>query len=166
MRFSISQSIAVAPDVAVAAYGNPLFYEGRPSSGDISLVEVVGHHQDGPLDRIEIRYRFTGSVSPAVRAIVDPEKLSWVTRTDIEREDHRSSFTVTPDHYPDRLEAQGTFRFDEGASGPNSTVITIEGDLKVHVFLVSRTVEQMIVNGLRSYLTAEVATLPDFTERS
>jgi Protein of unknown function (DUF2505) len=166
MKFSISQSVAVSPDIAVAAYGDPHFYEGRPPSGDISLVEVVGHHHDGPLDRMEVRYRFTGSVSSAVRAIVDPEKLSWVTRTDIEREGHRSSFTVAPDYYPDRLEAHGTFRFDEGASGPKSTVITIEGDLKVHVFLVSRTVEQMIVNGLRAYLSAEVATLPDFTERS
>jgi hypothetical protein len=165
MKFSISQNVAVAPDVAVGAYGNPKFYEGRQPGGDISLVEVVGHQQDGLLDHIEVRYKFTGSVSSAVRAIVDPEKLSWVTRTDIEREGRRSHFTVAPDHYPDRLECHGTFRFDEGAGEPNSTVITIEGDLKVHVFLVSRTVEQMIVNGLRTYLTAEVATLPDFTER-
>jgi hypothetical protein len=166
MKFSIGQNVAVAPDVAVAAYGNPNFYEGRPASGDISLVEVVGHQQDGLLDRIEVRYKFTGSVSSAVRAIVDPEKLSWVTRTEIDREGHRSSFTVAPDSYPDRLECHGTFRFDEGAEGPDSTVITIEGDLKVRVLLVSRTVEQMIVNGLRTYLTAEVAMLPDFTGRA
>ncbi len=165
MKFSISQSAAVAPDAAVAAYGNPNFYENRSTRGDISLVEVVGHQQDGTIGRIGVRYKFTGSVSPAVRAIVDPEKLSWVTRTDIEREARRSSFTIAPDYYPDRLECHGTFRFDEGEGGTNSTVITIEGDLRVHVFLVSRTVEQMIVNGLRTYLTAEVATLPDFTER-
>lgn len=164
MKFSISQNVAVAPDAAVAAYGNPSFYEGRRPSGDISLIEVVDHRQEGPLDRIEVRYKFTGSVSSAVRAIVDPEKLTWVTRTDIQREAHRADFTVVPDYYPDRLECHGTFDFDEGA-GSHSTVITIEGDLKVHVFLVSRTVEQMIVNGLRTYLTAEVATLPDFTKR-
>jgi hypothetical protein len=33
----------------------------------------------------------------------------------------------------------------------------------VHVFLVSRTVEQIIVTGLCNYLEAEISTLPDFT---
>jgi hypothetical protein len=32
----------------------------------------------------------------------------------------------------------------------------------VHVFLVGRTVEQLIVNGLRTYLEAEISTLPAF----
>jgi hypothetical protein len=91
--------------------------------------------------------------------------MSWVTRTEIHRVERRSSFAVLPDHYPDRLECGGAFRFEQGSTGPDSSVITIEGDLKVHVFLVSRTVEQMIVNGLRAYLAAEVATLPDFTTR-
>ena len=157
MKFSIGQSVAVAPDAALAAYGDPSFYERRAPSGDISLVEVVSHEHDGPDVRIDVRYAFTGSVSSAVRAIVDPAKMSWVTRTEIHKDERQSSFTFLPDHYPDR--------FDEGSNGPDSAVITIEGDLKVHVFLVSRTVEQMIVNGLRSYLSAEVSTLPDFTAR-
>ena len=33
----------------------------------------------------------------------------------------------------------------------------------MHVFLVGRTVEQLIVYGLRSYLAAEMSTLPDLT---
>ena len=39
---------------------------------------------------------------------------------------------------------------------------TVAGDLRVHVFLVGRTVEQLIVTGLRTYLEAEISTLPDF----
>ena len=162
MKFSISEKVAVSPDAAVAAYGDPAFYEGRAPSGDISLVEVVGH-QDGPPATMEIRYKFTGSVSSAVRAVVDPAKLSWVTRTELRPQEHRTRFTVLPDHYPDRLDCSGTFLFTEGEDGPDSTVVTIEGDLKVHVFLVGRTVEQLIVNGLRSYLAAEVSLLPGFT---
>jgi hypothetical protein len=165
VKFSIGQSVAVAPDAAVAAYGDPSFYEGRALSGDIALVEVVSHEHDGYEQRIDVRYRFTGSVSSAVRAILDPAKMSWITRTEINGEQRRSSFTVLPDHYPDRLDCRGTFRFDQGSTGSDSTVVTIEGDLNVHVFLVSRTVEQLIVNGLRSYLAAEVSTLPDFTAR-
>jgi hypothetical protein len=165
VRFSIDQRVAVAPAVAVAAYGNPAFYEARVPGGDISLVGVVSHEASDSLVRIDIRYKFTGSVSSAVRAILDPAKMSWVTRTEIYLDQRRSSFTVLPDYYPDRLSCEGTFGFIEGETGPDSTVITIEGDLKVHVFLVSRSVEQIIVNGLRTYLAAEMSTLPAFAAR-
>jgi hypothetical protein len=166
VRFSIGQNVAVAPDAAVAAYADPAFYENRAPSGDITLVEVVGHEDKGDQARIEVRYQFTGNVSSAVRAIIDPAKMSWITRTDIDKGQRSTSFTVLPDHYPDRLDCSGTFTFAPGASGPDATVITIAGDLKVHVFLVAKTVEQLIVSGLRRYLEAEVATLPDFTSSS
>jgi hypothetical protein len=163
VKFSIGQNVAVAPEAAVAAYGNPAFYEDRAPSGDISLVEVVSHENTGTTARIEVRYQFTGSVSSAVRAVIDPAKISWVTRTDIDKAQRCTTFTVLPDYYPDRLDCSGTFTFAEAASGPQGTVITIAGDLKVHVFLVGRTVEQLIVTGLRNYLEAEISTLPEFT---
>jgi len=163
VKFSIGQNVAVTPDAAVAAYGNPGFYENRPPSGDISLVEVVSHEDAGDQARIEVRYKFTGSVSSAVRAVIDPAKISWITRTDIDKTQRRSSFVVLPDYYPDRLDCNGTFTFAEAASGPGATVVTIAGDLRVHVFLVGRTVEQIIVTGLRNYLEAEISTLPGFT---
>jgi hypothetical protein len=162
VQFSIGQNVAVNPDDAVAAYADPAFYENRAPSGDITLVEVVDHDDAGDHARIEVRYLFTGSVSSAVRAVIDPAKMSWITRTEVDKAQCRSSFTVLPDHYPDRLEAHGTFTFAEAASGPEATVITIAGDLKVHVFLVARSVEQLIVTGLRTYLEAEISTLPDF----
>ena len=162
MKFSIGQNVAVAPEAAVAAYANPAFYENRAPSGDISLVEVVSHEDTGPQTRLEVRYQFTGSVSSAVRAVIDPAKISWVTRTDIDKAQRCTAFTVLPDYYPDRLDCSGTFTFAEAASGPQGTVVTIAGDLKVHVFLVGRTVEQLIVKGLRDYLEAEIATVPGF----
>ena len=162
MKFTVDQSVAVAPDDAVAAYGNPAFYEGRARRDDISIVEVVGHDESGSHVHIDVRYRFTGNLSSAVRAIVDPAKLTWVTRTDIDTQHRDASFTVLPDHYPDRLTCSGAFRFTDANAGPAATVITIEGDLKVRALLVGRAAEQAIVSGLRSYLEAEVSTLPDF----
>ena len=162
MKFSIGQNVAVAPDVAVAAYGDPAFYEDRAPSGDISLAGVVSHEDMGTRARIEVRYQFTGAVSSAVRAVIDPAKISWVTRTDIDKAERRTTFTVLPDYYPDRLDCSGTFTFAEAATGPGATVVTVAGDLRVHVFLVGRTVEQLIVTGLRTYLEAEISTLPDF----
>ncbi|MGO8860797.1 MAG: DUF2505 family protein [Acidimicrobiales bacterium] len=166
MKFSVGQNVAVAPDDAAAAYGNPAFYEGRARREDISIVEVVGHDERGSHMHIDVRYRFTGNLSSAVRAVVDPTKLTWVTRTDIDRQRRGATFTVLPDHYPDRLSCAGTFGFAAATAGPTAgptaTVITIEGDLKVRAFLVGRTAEQVIVSGLRSYLEAEASTLPDF----
>ncbi len=162
MKFTVGQSVAVAPDDAVAAYGNPAFYEGRAQRDDISIVEVVGHDESGSHVHIEVRYRFTGNLSSAVRAVVDPAKLTWVTRTDIDKEQRGARFTVLPDHYADRLTSSGTFRFTDAEASPAETVITIEGDLEVRAFLVGRAAEQAIVSGLRSYLQAEASTLPDF----
>jgi hypothetical protein len=65
-----------------------------------------------------------------------------------------------PDYYPDRLQASGTYRFDEGPDGPASTLVRVEGDLKVRVPLVGGTVERVIVSGLRSYIEDETQEIP------
>ena len=64
---------------------------------------------------------------------------------------------MLPDHYPDRLSASGTYRFEEGDAGPGSTVVEVEGDLKVRVPIVGRSVERVIVADLRAYIADEVA---------
>jgi hypothetical protein len=107
-----------------------------------------------------VRFAFTGSVSPAVRAVIDPAKLSWITQTEIRPAEARSSWVVLPDHYPDRLSANGTYRFEEGDAGPDSTVVEVEGDLKVRVPIVGRSVERVIVSDLRAYIAEEVAGIP------
>jgi hypothetical protein len=163
VRFSIDQNVEVTPAAAVAAYGNPAFYEGRAPRDNISVVEVVRHEDNGARLLLEVRFQFTGSVSSAVRAVIDPAKMSWITRTQVMLDELRTRFDVLPDHYPDRLTSSGTFRFTEGPLGPASTTVTAEGEMKVHVPLVGRTVERVIVSGLRSYLAAEVASLPEFS---
>jgi len=100
-------------------------------------------------------------VSSAVRAVIDPNKMSWITRTEVLLEERRTAFTVLPDHYPDRLTSSGGYRFADGTA-PNSAVITVDGQLKVHVPLVGRSVERVIVSGLRSYIANEVASLPEY----
>lgn len=163
MNFSVNQSVNVAPALAVAAYGSPAFYEGRAQRDDISVLDVVTHQVDGRRVLIEVRFKFTGSISSAVRAVIDPNKMSWITRTEVYLDELRTQWKVLPEHYPDRLTSSGTFRFSPGQAGADSTAIEVAGQLKVNVFLVGRTVEQVIVRGLRSYLAAEVASLPDFT---
>lgn len=162
MKFAVRQAVAVPPDRAITAYGSPSFYEGRPAHDDIAVREVVRHEEAGDRVLLEVRFAFTGSVSPAVRAVIDPARMSWVTRTEILRAEARSSWVVLPDHYPDRLSARGTYRFERGDDGPASTDVEVEGDLKIRVPIVGRSVERVIVADLRAYIADEVAGIPDW----
>jgi hypothetical protein len=162
VKFSIRQAVAVPPARAMAAYGSPAFYEGRPARDDIAVREVVRHEDLGDRVQLEVRFAFTGSVSPAVRAVVDPAKMSWITQTEILLAERRSSWVVLPDHYPDRLSARGTYRFEEGDAGPGACVVEVEGDLKVRVPIVGRSVEKVIVGDLRAYIADEVAGIADW----
>lgn len=160
MNFTIEQAVAVTPPVVIAAYGSPDFYRGRSPREDIEVREVVDYRDAGSQVLIAVRFAFTGSVSPAVRAVVDPGKLSWVTRTEIFPAEARSAWRIFPDHYPDRLRASGTYRFVEGQS-TGSTLVHVDGDLSVHVPIVGRSVERVIVSDLRHYIEDEVASIPD-----
>jgi Protein of unknown function (DUF2505) len=161
VKFSIDQSVEVAPATAIAAYANPAFYESRPSRDNISVLEVVQHAQTGERVVLDVRFKFSGSVSSAVRAVVDPNKMSWVTHTELALDQLTSTWQIRPDNYPDRLTGGGRYRFAPGPNGPESTSITIEGEIKVHVPIVGRTVERVILSGLRSYIAAEVQGIPD-----
>jgi Protein of unknown function (DUF2505) len=162
VKFAVRQAVAVPPARAMAAYGSPAFYEGRPARDDIAVRGVVRHEAAGDRILVEVRFAFTGSVSSAVRAVVDPGKMSWITRTEIVPAEARSSWVVLPDHYPDRLSASGTYRFEEREEGPGGTDVEVEGDLKVRVPIVGRSVERVIVSGLREYIADEVARIPDW----
>lgn len=161
MNFSFDQAVDVSPEVAMCAYGEPSFYDGRAPVDNISVIEVVDHQDNDTTILIAVRFKFTGSVSAAVKAIIDPDKMSWVTRTEVLLEERRTNFTVMPDHYPDRLTSTGSYTFADGTTR-NSAVITVAGELKVHVPIVGRTVERTIESGLHAYIEKEVASLPAF----
>jgi len=157
VKFAVRQAVALPPDRVMAAYVSPAFYEGRPERDDIAVREVVRHEQAGDRVLLEVRMAFTGSVSSAVRAVVDPAKMSWITRTEILLAEARSIWVVLPDHYPDRLSASGTYRFGEGGDGPDSTDVEVDGDLKIRVPIVGRSVERVIVSDLQAYIAEEAA---------
>ncbi len=162
MNFSIDRDLGVSAESALRAYGSPSFYEGRGTIENISIVEVVDHRDEGDRVLIAVRFKFEGSVSAAVRAVVDPGKMSWITRTEVRMEDRSTAFSVLPDHYPDRLTGSGEFCFVDG-SVPDTAMVTVEGDLEVHVPLVGRSAERVIVSGVRSYIAKEIELLPGFT---
>jgi uncharacterized protein DUF2505 len=160
VRIAVAAPVAVPPAEAIAAYCSPAFYEGRSTGGDVTVLGVVGHEDHGDRVVLEVQFAFVGSVSGAVRRVIDPAKMTWITRTELFVSEARSRWVVLPDHYPDRLRASGTYRFEEGPDGPASTLVRVEGDLKVSVPLVGGRVERVIVSGLRSYIEGEVQQIP------
>jgi hypothetical protein len=163
LKICLAQSVDLPPAQVMAAYGSVDFYEGRSTRDDIAVLGVVDH-EVGPGARVvmEVHYAFQGSVTSAVRAVVDPAKLSWITRTEIHPDENRAVWEILPDYYPDRLSSGGVYRFEPTSS---TTSVVVEGDLKVHVPIVGRSVERVIVSGLRRYIEAEVASIPDFVTR-
>ena len=129
MKFGFDASAPVSPAGAVATYGSPAFYQGRPERDDINVLGVLHHEDLGDRVRIDVRYAFTGSVSAAVRAVIDPTKMSWVTQTVLYPGELRSSWEILPDHYPDRLSSAGSHRFTPG--GDDGTVRHDGGDAVV-----------------------------------
>ncbi len=163
MKFTNQQAVAVSPTRAMAAYGTPAFYEDRPVRDHIEVLEVVRHEDTGSRVLMEVRFAFRGPISPAVQRVIDRNKMSWITRNELKPDEARADWRVLPDHYPDRLSAGGVYRFEPGADAESGTVVSIEGDLKVHVPLLGKSVEKVIVSGLRKYFEAEVLTIPDLT---
>jgi hypothetical protein len=99
-----------------------------------------------------VRYAFAGELSPAVTAVVDPAKLTWVEDSTSDRGTHRSTFRIVPDHYADRLTASGTFTLQPDGAGSRRIA---EGDVRVRFPLVGSRVERAIVSGLEEHAEAE-----------
>jgi hypothetical protein len=105
VKFTVARAVAVPPAQVMAAYGSVDFYQGRPTRDDIAVLGVVDH-EVGPTGTVvvEVHYAFRGSVSPAVRRVIDPAKMSWITRTELhadeDRGQGRATWAVLPDYYP------------------------------------------------------------------
>jgi hypothetical protein len=76
-------------------------------------------------------------------------------------EESRTSWEVLPDHYAGRLTSAGSHRFRAPDDAADTTVVSVQGELKVHVPVVGRSVERVIATDLRAYVADEVASIPD-----
>ena len=155
MDFAVDQPIAAARDDVEAAFLDRDFYEALGEIPDIDPPEVVGWRQRDGVTEMALRYRFTGHLAPAVRAVIDPNKLIWVQESTVDHNSHRTTFQMRPEHYGSRLECSGTYVFEPGPNG--STVQRVRGRVKVHFPVVGSTVEKAIVTGLKEHIQSEAA---------
>jgi hypothetical protein len=154
MRFQIEQRIAGPVDAVARLYTEERLYERLGELPRLGRPEVLDRRENGSEVRLEVRFRFAGTLSPAVTRVVDPARLSWVEESVHDLARHTATFVMKPDNYADRLRSEGTVRYE--ADGDSGTRRTVEGDLAVRVPLVGRSVENAIISGLREHLAAEV----------
>jgi len=156
MHFSVDQPLDVPRSVAEQALVDPGFYASMGDTGAVGTPQVLSldEERDGVVT-LRVRYRLTAHLAPPVRAVLDPEKLTWVIESAMDRGLHQAKFTMLPDHYGDRLECAGVYRFEE--RGPQRSAQVTEGDLKVHFPLVAGAVERAIVMGLRQHMSEHAA---------
>jgi hypothetical protein len=162
VKFEIEQCFdAPLPDVE-RALAEPAFLEVLGTLPKLGRPELLDQRIDGDVVHQRVRYRFAGDLNSAARAVLDPEKLTWVEVSVTDRSIHHTDWRIEPDNYADRLEARGTF--DLTAAG-DMTLRRAIGELKVRMPLVGGKVEGAIVSGLREHAAAEEAALRDWLTR-
>lgn len=152
MRFEIIQRYRSSADAVEAAYADADLYPTLVGLPKLGGIEVLDREERGDRVILRARYRFTGHLPSAVTAVVDPARLTWVQESTHEMGTGRASFLLLPDHYPDRLKANGSSTVQPDGDGCRRVV---RGELKVRAPFVAGKVEQAIVSGLEEYLIAE-----------
>lgn len=163
MRFTAEQHFTAAgPDDVARAFADPGLFDEYPAGARLARPEIVAHEVDGDVVRLQVRYRFCGDLSPAVRAVVDPDRLSWVEHSTHDLAKRTTTYVLRPDHYADRVRCEGSVRIEADGAGARRT---LSGDLKVRALLVGGTVERTLVQDLQDHLHAEVEVVEAFLAR-
>jgi hypothetical protein len=123
-----------------------------------TVLDVV---RTGDVVVVRTRFRFIADLPGAARAVIDPDRLTWIDESTYDLVSHTSSTRLLPDHYPDRLQASASSRFDPDPADPGRTVRRVSGRLTVRAPLVAGRVERAIVDGLREHLADEAHVVAD-----
>jgi Protein of unknown function (DUF2505) len=152
VRFRITTPYDADPDAVARAYADPALYEAFAGLPRADRPDVLEHRVDGTTAMLRVRWQFTAPLSPAVRAVIDPDRLSWVEESNHDLIRRRVTFRMVPDHYPDRLTCTGEYRFEADGTG---SARVVEGDLRVKAPFVARAIENAIASGLEEQLASE-----------
>ena len=152
MRFRIEQRFDHPVDAVEGTLLDPEFLVWMAGLPKLGRPELLGREEEATAVTMRVRYAFAGELSSSVRRVVDPARLTWVEHSTTDRQTHRATFRILPDHYAAMLRCQGTFVL---APSPTGSTRVAEGELRVSVPLVGSKVERAIVSGLEEHALAE-----------
>ena len=157
MHFSVDQPIAVGIERVGEAFVDPGFYKAlgaMPAIGDPEVLECS--ERDGQVF-LRVRYAFTGDLAAPARRVLDPDKLTWVVESTVDRNTKTTEFRMLPDHYANRLECAGSYTL--APDGLDRTIQQMEGELRVNYPIVGRLAERGIYLGLKEHIAEEAHVL-------
>ena len=160
MKTTTTQRLNVDAVTAGRVLADPAFYLERLPDTAITVVELVDHRLDGDRVSLQLRSAFTGELNAAARAILDPQRLTWVQSSEHDLSDGRTVFRILPDHYPDRLSCRG--RSSITPDGVGACTRTVETEVRVRAPLVGAQVERALLDGLARELAAQALAVPDW----
>jgi hypothetical protein len=156
VKFRIEQRIPAPLDAVEEALLDREFIAATAQLPKLGEPDLLDQERDVDRVRQRVRYRFTAELSPAVRRVVDPAKLTWIDDARYDLTSHTSRHRILPDSYADRLEASYDVALE--ALGESTRRIAT-GQLNVRVPLVGGRVEHAIVSGLEEHAAAEAELL-------
>ena len=106
MRFSVEQVFPGPLERVEAALLDSAFLERLATLPKLGAPQLLDVTENGTTVRRRVRYRFAGDLSPAVTAVVDPAKLTWVEDAVVDRTTHRTTFRILLDKAAGRGEME------------------------------------------------------------
>jgi hypothetical protein len=162
MDFRVDQTYRAEADLVAHAYTDPALYEAIGDVSRLGRPEVLDRQHDGEVVTLRIRYRFSGELSPAARAVLDPARLTWVEHSTHDLSRRHVAYRLEPDHYADRFRASGECQVAPAPAPGNGAARTVTGVVKVKALVVGSAVERAIMSGLRDHLADEAAAVDRF----
>jgi hypothetical protein len=159
MHFTVEQRFPQPPAAVIAAYTDPALYAAMVGLARVDRPEVLGSERTGDLAVVRVRYRFVADLPGPATAVIDPARLTWIDESRYDLAAGTSTTRLLPDHYPDRLRASASSRFEADPAVPGATLRRITGELSVKAPLVGGRVERAIVEGLQEHLGEEAGVV-------
>jgi hypothetical protein len=161
--FTIDQQLTGTPEAVQELLLDRAFIDARAGLPKLGGSQLLDATRDGERAQQRIRFRFTGELAPAVTAVIDRERLTWVDEATYDLAACRVEHEVKPDHYADRLSCRYSATIAPEGDG---ALRRLRGTVKVRMMLVGGKVEGAIVSGLRDYAAAEAVLIDDWLARA
>lgn len=161
MRFEVVQHLHAPVDAIEETLVDPRFLETLATLPKLGQPVLLEQRREADEVWQRVRYAFNGELSSAVKAVIDPAKLTWVEESTQDRRSHITSVLIRPDYYVSMFDSSGTITLVPDGSD-DITVRTATGIVTVRFPIFGPRVESAIVAGLHEHAALEAEVLENW----